>query len=312
MKKITGNLEAFFESGSEGIQWCIYMDNKKGYDALHYIESDDYITIYDEENSVIYEGDIIKDNFSNWQPYPMNPMLGQQVAGDYYVHWVQANVDPDLWSEWFNKRLKAEITKSNLSNDQRELIKKSIIDNYYKNIELSDAVLTKSKLLINLKEPKHYNEEGTNAVSSILFSSVKRYQIIDGCYYTIIILEDELKHDVEIKKEDICEELFYKLNILKDEYKIKKLKEYVYFQRDHVKNNFEKHINIVFGNIKDEAYMEEFKKSMESFDFVKSSLGEEFLEEIKNAKNYKINNHIFKLVKFDKELTELLRNTDFM
>ena len=43
----------------------LYLDGKEGYNALYSITEGDYITIYNADNEIIYEGDIIQDKFSN-------------------------------------------------------------------------------------------------------------------------------------------------------------------------------------------------------------------------------------------------------
>ena len=42
-KIITGKLEAFYEQGMTGHEWCVFEDGKSGYDALHAIKKGDIL-----------------------------------------------------------------------------------------------------------------------------------------------------------------------------------------------------------------------------------------------------------------------------
>ena len=58
--KIIGVLEPYFETGTEGTVWSIFEDGKEGYDGLHMIEEGDHLTIYGENNEVLFEGETEK------------------------------------------------------------------------------------------------------------------------------------------------------------------------------------------------------------------------------------------------------------
>ncbi len=55
---IHGALTPFFETGTEGIEWCIHEYGKTGYDGLERIRANDQLTVYDyaTEGEVEWEG----------------------------------------------------------------------------------------------------------------------------------------------------------------------------------------------------------------------------------------------------------------
>ena len=304
---IKGKLESFWETGTEGVIWSLYMDGKEGYDALYTIKEGDYIKIYDEEDKLMYEGDIIEDRFSNWFSYPMNPILGQQAAGCYLVHWVQADVSPDTWCHWFNRTLRAEITESFLEKEKIKLVKNSIINKYYQDRVFSDVILEKSKLQFDPKNPKHWGEEGDSVVASLLFSAEKRYQIFDDKYYTMIILQNTKDYDQEIVAESIEPKLFTELNLIEEQDIFDKVNKYKDFQKNVVSKDYKRHFAIMFGSIEDEDYLRKLDNLSKDYNICKEKMGKDLLNKIKYIPSYKIEDTIFKLVCFDKETTQLVK-----
>jgi hypothetical protein len=100
-KKIDGTLEAFFETGTEGIWWSVYENGKEGYDGLNTIESGDWLTVKNLEGKILFRGLIQRDNFSGWTRYPMNPDCGQPAALGRWIHWTQAGWQPNDWAKLF-------------------------------------------------------------------------------------------------------------------------------------------------------------------------------------------------------------------
>ena len=304
---LKGKLEAFWETGSEGVHWSLYLDGKKGYAGLHSITEGDYITIYDEDNEIIYEGDIIQDRFSNWKAYPMNPIFGQQVAGNYLVHWIQANVNPDLWEKWFVKSYRATIKKSLLTDEERNNIKNKIKEDFFKNRNFKEVLLEKSQLNISLEKPKFYDQEGEIALMEMLLSANNKYQIFNNQYFTIVNIENNSDNNLtEINTSYISKENFHEIELIENEKILKELKQCLNFQK-YINENFSKHLDIMFGNVKDKEYIEEFEKHQEIFQKLKLDIGKLFLEKLKESESYKIKNNVIKLIKFSKKTTDLLR-----
>ncbi|MEK7498938.1 MAG: hypothetical protein AAB611_03730 [Patescibacteria group bacterium] len=113
--ELTGIVYGYFETGCEGIMWSFIEDGKKGYDALHFIEDGDMLTVYNEDNSVAFEGEIVSDREIGYAEYPLNPGHGQPTALEYWIHWTQEGWQPDDWARLFireeGKELRAKLTK---------------------------------------------------------------------------------------------------------------------------------------------------------------------------------------------------------
>ena len=52
MNKISGVLDAFFETGTEGVIWSLYDDKNNGYDSLHCLENGDYLKVFSESGEI--------------------------------------------------------------------------------------------------------------------------------------------------------------------------------------------------------------------------------------------------------------------
>ena len=104
--KYEGVLDGFFETGSEGVCWIL--DTKpesKTYepDRLIFIKAGDRLKIWSEDGSVVFDGVIILDFDTGRIKIPLNPKYTQQVALDYWIHWIQKGWKPDDWAALFLK-----------------------------------------------------------------------------------------------------------------------------------------------------------------------------------------------------------------
>ena len=69
MKKLEGKLEFFYETGMDGIAGILNDCQKNGYDSLYFLEEGDFLRVYDEDNSVLWEGNIDKKMAEMYSEY---------------------------------------------------------------------------------------------------------------------------------------------------------------------------------------------------------------------------------------------------
>jgi len=100
-KRIVGMLDAFFETGTEGVLWAILDNDLTGYDALNILKDGDYLFVEDGLSQIEWEGTVKLDWKINWREFPQNPGHGQQEVYGYWVHGIQEGLDPALWAKWF-------------------------------------------------------------------------------------------------------------------------------------------------------------------------------------------------------------------
>lgn len=111
MNIIKGKLDPFFETGTEGVLWSLYDENNKGYESLHVLKNGDYLKVFNENNTIYWEGEIKLEYKRNYQPFPMNPQYGQQAVLGYWVHGLQEILNPEYWGKMFFNQMKAELIK---------------------------------------------------------------------------------------------------------------------------------------------------------------------------------------------------------
>lgn len=115
MKK-KGVVDAWHETGTEGVCWIFQENGKKEPYAFHVIREGDRLTIYNEDGSTAFEGEIIPDYKAGWKHYPRSRKRGQPCALGYWIHWTQKGWKPDDWARLFIRKknqppLKAELIK---------------------------------------------------------------------------------------------------------------------------------------------------------------------------------------------------------
>ena len=110
---IDAHLEAFYETGTEGIIWSVYIENQ-GYDGLYGLENGDELTVYtSDRREIIWKGIINLEFERLYQPYPTNPQYGQQLIFNRWVHGFQVGLDPYIWAKWFFSELPAALIRNN-------------------------------------------------------------------------------------------------------------------------------------------------------------------------------------------------------
>jgi hypothetical protein len=107
MHKVRGRLDAFFETGTEGVIWSVIDPRLPAYDALWTLRDGDHLTIIGRQNETLWEGTIQLEYERNWEPYPHNPQYGQQAVGGFWVHGLQVDLAPDDWAIMFAERYRA-------------------------------------------------------------------------------------------------------------------------------------------------------------------------------------------------------------
>lgn len=118
-KKYTGVLDGYFATGTEGTLWTVDTRNRNyGLYGEVFIEPGDYLTVYGNDGSVIFQGEIQPDYKTGRRNYPGSKKYGQQCALGFWIHWIQKGWQPDDWAKlfiahWFKKkkRLRAELIK---------------------------------------------------------------------------------------------------------------------------------------------------------------------------------------------------------
>lgn len=122
MAKHSGVIDGYFETGTEGILWVFFEDgegDKYGYRMIE-IQKGDNLTIFSEDGSALFKGEIIQDREKGGVPLPGAPQYKQSVALGFWIHWTQEGWEPDDWAmlflrSWFNKPaplLRAELVLS--------------------------------------------------------------------------------------------------------------------------------------------------------------------------------------------------------
>lgn len=98
---IDGELEGFYETGTEGVIWSLWDNTKSGYDGLHYLQPGDHFVIYAHDGTVAWEGDILWDRQVGRITAPTNPNYRGQAALGMWVHGIQQGFEPDAWATFF-------------------------------------------------------------------------------------------------------------------------------------------------------------------------------------------------------------------
>lgn len=141
---IFGKLDAFFETGMEGVKWSLIDDEKHDnpYDAIHFISTGDHLTIYssDFNSEIIFDSIIVETKNSN--KFALPSLIGfQQSAGGFLCHSLPHGFDPELWASFFKKGCCAKLTKNFYS--------KKDIEYYINNTPCTDEKLTFQQKLLN-------------------------------------------------------------------------------------------------------------------------------------------------------------------
>ena len=98
---LTGRLDPFCETGTEGVVWAVTVDGLLGYDSLFPLQPGDGLLIYGADGDVAWQGIVDLEYQRRYRPYPNNPKMGQQEVFGYWVHGFQRDLDPETWAKAF-------------------------------------------------------------------------------------------------------------------------------------------------------------------------------------------------------------------
>ena len=120
MKEMRGICFLLSETGTEGGWWAMQEDGfvtEDGcwsHEGLRSLEDGDDFTVYASDGGVLFHGVICHDTTTGSVPRQVvrdgslvdHPTRKQQVVAGMWVHWVQKDIDPEVWGELFigNKR----------------------------------------------------------------------------------------------------------------------------------------------------------------------------------------------------------------
>ena len=99
--RFEGELNDYFETGTEGVIWMLDDETRYGRAALEPICEGDNLTILGPLGEILWEGTVRCDKKVGYRTYPMNPEYGQQCALGHWVHWIQEGFEPDDWARFF-------------------------------------------------------------------------------------------------------------------------------------------------------------------------------------------------------------------
>ena len=103
MNRITGILESFVETGTEGMVWMVYNNcpsfnpEFNNYERLYDINEGDHLTVYDVDGSIFWSGKIKFNKCHKPQ----------------FSHWFQSGFTEDEWAEMFQFQPRCILEKNN-------------------------------------------------------------------------------------------------------------------------------------------------------------------------------------------------------
>lgn len=110
MHKVYGRLDAFFETGTEGVIWSVIDPGLPAYDGLWSLRDGDQLSVLGRRRETVWKGTVQLEYERNWEPYEHNPGHGQQAVGGIWVHGLQVDLAPDDWAIMFSERHRAILT----------------------------------------------------------------------------------------------------------------------------------------------------------------------------------------------------------
>lgn len=314
---LKGKLKVFLEQGMENNSLCFYENGKSGYEALNNITEENYIKIYNKQEKLVFEGEIIFDNFSGWKP-TNKKSNGQLYAGVTPVNFLQYGVDPEVWFGYFAKEYKAKLYESKISKEEKKEKKnklmKELKNKYEEERKYKSTLLNKTRITLNRKAD----------IFELLRKVEKRYQIFDDEYHTLLIenyKESKIKNKKnleKLKKIKKYEAVLIDIDI-KDE--VKQVKDFEEFNKKNniifisstIKELEDKGVPLKSIQKLEKRYNDLEKKYKKSKKSITEKLYNEIdkiepkllIEEYETVTYYEKDESIAKLIKFPKKIIKL-------
>ena len=111
--EIHGRLNAFFETGTEGVVWSLSDLRLPGYDGLWPLQYGDHLDVLDANGETLWQG-VIKLEFANRRV----PTYNQQEVFGHWVNGLQDGADAETWAKMFFDRERAILTPVAPSQDR--------------------------------------------------------------------------------------------------------------------------------------------------------------------------------------------------
>jgi hypothetical protein len=111
---IVGTLDAFFETGTEGVIWAVNNNNEDGWAALNILEDGDYLFVEDGYGGIEWEG-VVDLDYDIRKAARQSGAMQQEVCG-YWVHGLQRGVNPETWGAWFFDNRPAVLRKKDYAS----------------------------------------------------------------------------------------------------------------------------------------------------------------------------------------------------
>lgn len=98
-----GFLDVYCETGSEGFHWIVteFAHRANPYEDQVHLKDGDHLTIFDDSDAIVWQGQIKYDWEIGYKPYRRNPKNGQQQALGCLVNGIQEGFQPDEWANLF-------------------------------------------------------------------------------------------------------------------------------------------------------------------------------------------------------------------